>query len=69
MIPHRDKWQPTQNTGDGHQIGDWTWLWLIQLLCAALASLPPPLQGAPELQKVDILRHRFGKFLKFDDCL
>jgi hypothetical protein len=53
VIPHGDERQPTKNTGDGYHIGDRTWLGLIQLLCTALASLPPPRRGAPEWQIVD----------------
>ena len=47
VIPHWDKRQPAQNTGDGHHVGYLARLRLIQLLSPALASLPPPRRGAP----------------------
>ena len=52
VIPHGDKRQPAQNTGDGHHVGYLVRLWLIQLLSPALASLPPPRGGAPAGQKI-----------------
>ena len=52
VIPHGDKRQPAQNTGDGHHVGYRVRLWLIQLLRPALASLPPPRGGAPAGQKI-----------------
>ena len=36
VIPHGDKRQPAQNTGDGHHVG-----YLARLVCQALAKLCP----------------------------
>ena len=60
VIPHGDKRQPAQNTGDGHHVGYLVRLWLIQLLSPALASLPPPRGGAPAGQKIYIVYVQFS---------
>ena len=52
VIPHGDKRQPAQNTDDGHHVGYLALLGLIQLLCPALASLPPPLGRTPAGEKI-----------------
>ena len=60
VIPHGDERQPTQNTGDEHHVGYRALLGLIQLLGPALASLPPPLCGAPAGQKIYIFYVQFS---------
>ena len=47
VVPRRDEGQPSQNGGDGDNVDDGPGLALIQLLCAALARLPPPGGGVP----------------------
>ena len=48
------KRQPSQNSVDGHDVGHWTWLGLIQLLRPALASFSPPWRRDPLVQQVYI---------------
>jgi hypothetical protein len=59
VIPHRNKRQPAQNTSDGRHVGNRARLGLIQLLCPALASLPPPSGGAPEGQEINTVHTQF----------
>jgi len=42
MVSSRGERQPPQNGGEGDNVDDRPWLGLIQLLCSALARLPPP---------------------------
>ena len=49
---HWDESQPSQNSADGHNVGHWTRLWLIQLLRPALARLSPPWSRASEVQQI-----------------
>jgi hypothetical protein len=51
VVPSWNERQPSQDGGDWHNVEDWL-LRLIQLLCPALASLPPPSGGAPEGQEI-----------------
>ena len=46
--------QPSKNSVDGHAVGYWIRLGLIQLLCPALARLSPPWRHAPLVQQVYI---------------
>ena len=52
VVTHGDERQPSQNTVDGYHVGDRVRLGLIQLLCPALASLPPPLGRTPAGEKI-----------------
>ena len=47
LVSRRDERQPPQDGGDGNDLDDGPWLWLIQLLRSALACLPPPGGGVP----------------------
>jgi hypothetical protein len=47
VVPRRDEGQPPQNGGDGDNVDDGPRLGLVQLLCSALACLPPPGGGVP----------------------
>ena len=47
VVSRRDERQPPQDGGDGHDVDDGPGLGLIQLLCPALARLPPPGGGVP----------------------
>ena len=47
VVSYGDERQSSQNGGDGHDIDDRLCFRLIQLLCPALASLPPPRGGIP----------------------
>ena len=49
---HGAESQPSQNSVDGHDVGHWTRLGLIQLLRPALARLSPPRRRAPVVQQV-----------------
>ena len=51
---HGAESQPSQNSVDGHDVGHWTRLVLIQLLRPALASLSPPWRRAPVVQQIYI---------------
>jgi len=51
---HGAESQPSQNSVDGHDVGHWTRLGLIQLLRPALARLSPPRRRAPVVQQVFI---------------
>ena len=52
--PHGAERQPYRNSVDGHDVGHWTLLGLIQLLRPALARLSPPRRRAPVVQQVFI---------------
>ena len=51
---HGDESQSSQNSVDGHYVGHWTRLGLIQLLCPALARLSPPLRRPAVVPQVYI---------------
>ena len=51
---HGAESQPSQNLVDGHDVGHWTLLGLIQLLRPALARLSPKRRRAPVVQQVFI---------------
>ncbi len=52
VVSHGDKSQPSQNGGEGDYVDDRIRLRPIQLLCFALASLPPPSRFNPTDQNV-----------------
>ena len=70
MVTHGNKRQPSQNSGDGHHVGDRVRLRLIEQLRPTLACLPPPRGGAPAGQRIDIVYTKVGsRFARFKHSL